>query len=157
MKQLFIFFSLFLFLCESQSQSVISTTGGGGIIGNMAIDYTLGEVIITTIENGNIKLSQGFHQPYFFVTAFNESFPIGTIKVFPNPTNSILTVQLTDLEVSNISISLTNEIGKIILTSKTRSTIWNTDLSNLSSGCYILTLNDSKNHKTNSFKIIKLN
>ncbi len=149
--------SLLLFIAhEGKSQYVIGSIGGEGNAGSMNISYTVGEAAITTIENDGTILTQGFHQPsYEVVSAIQETFLPGAIRVFPNPTSSNLQVQLEGVELENITISLRDVLGRSILTSKTDAAIWQTDLSGLASGYYLLTVADLKNHQSNSFKILK--
>ncbi len=51
-------------VCTAQnaSPSVIASSGGTGTISGITIEQTVGEVVVTTIENGNLRLTQGFHQ-----------------------------------------------------------------------------------------------
>ncbi|MBK9148716.1 MAG: DUF285 domain-containing protein [Flavobacteriales bacterium] len=48
---------------QSASPTVVATTGGTGTAGNMTLDWTLGEPMVTTLDNGQLVLTQGFHQP----------------------------------------------------------------------------------------------
>jgi Secretion system C-terminal sorting domain len=157
MKQLLMLFFLLLIAHLAQAQSVISSVGGGGTVGTMTISYTVGEAVISTIENANTRLNQGFHQARYVVTALKETFPAGAITVSPNPTSSILQVQLTGVDLNDIKITLSDVLGQQIKTSKVTTTTWQTDLSNLATGYYLLTVEDIKSHKSNSFKIFKSN
>ena len=89
------------------------------------------------------------------VSAIQETFLPGTVRVFPNPTSSNLQVQLEGVELENITISLWDVLGRSIVIAKADAAIWQTDLSGLASGYYLLTVADLKNHQSNSFKILK--
>lgn len=56
-----------LCFCFSQAQSierhVIGTSGSTLSNGTVSLDFTVGEVAVTTITNGTTTLNQGFHQP----------------------------------------------------------------------------------------------
>lgn len=153
--------TLSLLLCSfafgGKSQSVIGSVGGGGTVGAVNLNYTVGEAVVSTIKNNSITLNQGFHQPRYVVTAIAETFPEGAVKVFPNPTSAILEVQLKDIDLENITISLTDVAGRKINASKVRTANWQTDISGLADGFYLLKVEDLKNHKSNSFKILKSN
>ncbi len=157
MKNIALSILLFSLTFVAKSQNVISALGGGGTVGTMSISYTVGEAVVSTIENNAIKLNQGFHQPRYVLTAIKETFPEGAVKVFPNPTTSILEVQLEGIALENIQVSLTDVAGRNIADSKVYSTHWQTDISNLADGYYVLTVSDIKNLKSNSFKIFKSN
>lgn len=157
MKQLFSFSFLLFIAFVGKSQSVISSVGGGGTVGTMTISYTVGEAVVSTIENANIRLNQGFHQARYVVTALKETFPAGAVVVSPNPTSSILQVQLVGVDLNNITITLSDVLGRSLITSKVTNTTWQTDLSDWATGYYLLTVEDIKTQKSNSFKILKSN
>jgi hypothetical protein len=47
---------------QSISPSVIGAAGGSGSAGGVTIDWTVGELAVTTLNNGSNILTQGFHQ-----------------------------------------------------------------------------------------------
>ncbi len=157
MKSLFTLSLSLLLILAAKAQSVIGSNGGGGVVGTMYIDYTVGEAMISTVRNTTNTINQGFHQSTFVVTAVRETFEAGAVTVFPNPTTSILQIEFKTLELKNLRISLHDELGRSILTSKADAATWQTNLSGLGSGYYLLTVTDSKNLKTSSFKILKIN
>ena len=142
---------------EGNAQNVTATSGGSGTVGTMTVNYTIGEAFVATYQNGGSILTQGFHQPYYTVVAVEENFPLGTLKIFPNPTTSILQVQFELPNFDDINVSLLDMTGKIIVTSKVNSDIWQTDLSGLANGYYLLSVSDFNNSKSSSFKIFKSN
>ena len=156
MKNLLCLCFLFLIALVGKSQSVIGSIGGGGMVGNMNINYTVGEAVINTTKNDSATLTQGFHQSSYVLTAIKETFAAGAIKIFPNPTTSNLQIHLEVGEPKNISNSLYDELGRSIITSKASAAIWQTDLSKFVSGYYLLTVTDLKNLTSSSFKIVKI-
>lgn len=68
--------------------------------------------------------------------SFNDHFVI-----YPNPTNSLLTIK-GDMEI--ISLSLVNTTGKVMFDAKVNSKEFASSISNLPSGLYILKLTTSK-------------
>ena len=148
---------LLLSAFNSKAQSVTGSLGSDGSVGTMTISYTAGEAFVTTLDNGSIVLTQGFHQPSLVITAIRESFLPGSISVFPNPTAAVLNVRLEDLDLENITISLFDQAGRNILATSVDVKIWQTDLSNLPGGYYLLRVTDLKNDQSNSFKIFKSN
>lgn len=61
MRSLILLVSLAL-VQGAAAQSVIGTLGGSGTVEGVTIEQTVGEVAVTTLQNGNIRLTQGFHQ-----------------------------------------------------------------------------------------------
>ena len=140
-----------------KAQSAISSAGGSGTIGGINISYTVGEAFIATLEGSNTRISQGFHQPRYTVTAIKETFLAGQIKVFPSLTTSLLQVELKDVKLENMEFALFDMMGKCLLKTKIDSFNWQTDMSYLPNGYYIFTVSDKTNTKSNSFKIVKSN
>lgn len=154
----FILLCCLLFLSrESQAQTVTATTGGEGKAGSTTLAYTVGEAVVATVQNGSIVLTQGFHQPQIVTTALKETFPPGTVEVFPNPTTAVVQVKLHDISLENIVIALHDVAGRSIATSKPGADLWQTDLSAVATGCYWLTVTDTKTQQSNLFKILKIN
>jgi hypothetical protein len=78
------------------------------------LDWTLGEVLITLLENDSVMISQGFHQPDYRLVS---SRPIivnpANIKVFPNPFSDQLIIQSTLLSGKNGVVHLADITGKV--------------------------------------------
>lgn len=75
-----------------------------------------------------------------------------TVKIYPNPTNGITTVDVADEWVDG-QLTVTNLQGQIVLQSNLNSVNDRLDFSELHSGIYLLTL--QKGHKNFTQKIIK--
>ena len=58
-----IFPIFFLISYNLISQSVISSSGNSNSSDDYTISWTIGELAISTINNSDITLTQGFHQP----------------------------------------------------------------------------------------------
>lgn len=154
----FILLCCLLFLAqESTAQNVTATTGGEGKAGGTTLAYTVGEVVVVTVHNGSTVLTQGFHQPQFVTTAIKETFLPGTVEVFPNPTDALVQVRFKEISPENIVVALHDAAGRTIATAKMGSHIWQADLSAVATGCYWLTVTDTKTKQSNLFKIIKIN
>ena len=157
MKYSILIFLLLVSADIGTAQSTLSASGGGGTVGSITVSYTVGEAFITTIEGSTIRLSQGFHQPRYTVTALKETFLAGQVKVFPNLTSSFLQVEFKDVTLENLDISLFDLAGRCILVAKPDRISWQTDMTNLHNGYYLLTVSDRTNAQSNSFKIVKSN
>jgi hypothetical protein len=76
-------FLLFGFIMKAQTidPSVINTTGGGGTVGATGVEvyYNIGEPLISTINNSNTTITQGFLQP-----EINGSFDLSITPLFQN-------------------------------------------------------------------------
>lgn len=147
---------VFLFLAWSvQSQSVapsvLASSGGEGQSGGTSVEWTLGELAISSLEQGDNILTQGFHQPNLIITGTKGQVDIG-LSLYPNPTHQWLVLEhdaTTSYDYKLHSIqgqqAMNGEIvsGQNIL-----------DLTHLPSGHYILTVL-SQDEILQSFKIEK--
>jgi hypothetical protein len=78
------------------------------------------------------------------------------VKVFPNPSNDVLMVQLNDLITENLTLQLVDLSGKLIDTKiiYQGSTIAYFDISTLYSGQYILCVGEGDKQRTMSVNIL---
>jgi hypothetical protein len=153
MKKNNIFF--FVLICGSTSfawgqsmpNSVISAGGENVIAANNKIQFTIGETI--TLESS--KTTLGFHSIFSkYLQVENHQYSNGD-KVFPNPIEDFLTVNISSL---NSGLTIRN-INSEILLFKTL-TEYNSliDFSNFNSGIYIIEINDALKRK--AYKFIKI-
>ena len=139
---------------QSMDQSVISTSGNNFSTASTAISWTIGEVVIETVANGNNTLTQGFHQSELDVTSVQSHLPSFNISVYPNPIVSKLTINLGDYEAKAF-LEIVDISGKTVHLSST-ATNTNIDLSGLSSGVYFLSIKNDEDQILNTFKIQKV-
>lgn len=85
---------------------------------------------------------------------FTEELAKRTIKIYPNPTEGQLKVEVSDFEeCKSVGLTVVNMQGQIVLKKKMNSATDDLDMSGEASGLYILQINiDGEN---SSWKIIK--
>jgi len=135
------------------AQEVIASTGIYIETSSLTMDYTVGEIFVSTFSNSTNKLQQGFHQPSLSLTTSyqNPSFDY-MISAYPNPTTDYLTVECSSL---NKAYYLLFDIqGKLIEQNNITNHQTKIDVQELISSTYILKILDSKNH-IKTFKIVK--
>lgn len=54
---------------QNSSPEIVSSAGATYKGNSMQIDWTLGELAITSIQNSSQQLTQGFHQPNYTITS----------------------------------------------------------------------------------------
>jgi hypothetical protein len=91
-------------------------TSAQGQAGNITISYTIGEmVLVDSWKYSNLMITQGVLQPpKERVTADVDFFTAEEIKLFPNPTPDILTVQFGSLSPGRVSFALYDNTGKLM-------------------------------------------
>ena len=95
---------LFCLFNTAYAQQVIASAGGD--------NFTIGEVVTSSLSNSNSTLTQGFHQPYFGIVSIVEYTDIG-INVFPNPTQGF--VQIVPQEDINARVLLFDSRGRVLI------------------------------------------
>ena len=95
------------------SQEVISTQGDSYSNANGSIDFTIGEVIINTVNEGSNDITQGFHQTNWNFLGLEDHAPDFEVSIFPNPTEDVLNIRTETFE--NISYAIYDQQGKLVL------------------------------------------
>jgi hypothetical protein len=126
----------------------------------MSIDWTLGELSISTINGPSTMITQGFHQPKYVITAVDElTETIGKITVYPNPTSDIIYMKMTYDKIMAVQVRLTDINGKLLWNEKYSGQNISESMSfeSLSNGNYLLHFFIDGNKTKQTFKIQKIN
>ncbi|MNX54258.1 hypothetical protein D3C86_849810 [compost metagenome] len=149
---------------DSEGQQLGYHTASTGVDN---VELTAEIIVPATATIGNIRMrilkkyqsstipacnTDSYGQAEDYTLNVQENLGIGdfdktNFKLYPNPTTGILNLQ-TDLEVQDIQIY--NQLGQFIASQKTTQV----DLSNVSSGMYIIQIN-FKNGQTSKQKVVK--
>lgn len=150
-KNRILFFSLLTTLSVT-AQEVVSSQGETYSNSNGSIDFTVGEVIINTGSNGTNDLTQGFHQTNWNFLGVEDFAPDVTVTIFPNPTSDVLYIKSSFYQ--DISYSLFDTQGKLILKNVLCETVTQIQLNQLAPGAYSLSIHN-KREQLKHFKFIK--
>ena len=150
-KTAFLLFSLFATISVT-AQEVVSTQGESYSNASGNIDFTIGEVIISTGTDGSNDLTQGFHQTNWNFLGVEDFAPNYEATIFPNPTSEVLNIKTSTFE--NVTYTLYDAQGKLVLQDILFAEQTPIQVGQLAPGSYSLTLNNQiQNLKT--FKLIK--
>lgn len=159
-------FAMPVFSQLSLDRQVLGTSGHWGKWGQYSLSSTVGETVTTTAitTNGMLILTQGFQQPDdkgdFVGVDDPVELPV-SYKIYPNPTNGVLGVELTaDLPIV-IKLDVIDARGKMtsvpiqrIQFTGSKKTILN--LEALADGIYFLNFRDEDGDLLKSEKIQKV-
>lgn len=134
------------------AQEVISTQGESYSTANGNIDFTIGEVIISTGTNGTNTLTQGFHQTNWNFVGLEDHSPGYQVSIFPNPSSDVLNIQAEMFE--NVTYRLYDAQGKLVLQNLLSAELTPIRVIDLPVGSYSLTLT-SEREILKTFKLIK--
>jgi len=137
------------------AQQVVATSGGTLSNSNGSISYTIGEGVAQTLTQGNIALTQGFHQTTLSVKIISELKDLDfSVSVSPNPASDLLKIKVTKDNVSGLQFLLLDINGKLILQKNLEGNETTVSVNQLIEGLYILMIKEG-NKEIKTFKIIK--
>jgi len=154
-------FSPALALAQSLSPTVIASAGTSLSATNTSLDFTIGEVAITTLSSSANLLTQGFHQGYTTVTGIDEPiFAEGLgLAVYPNPVSDNLTVSFINPNANPCRLSLCDITGQVIadygIVRPQSMPALQLPVQGFSPGMYFLRIQSLDGNNAYSLKIIK--
>ena len=140
-----------------QAQEVIPAAGGNASGSGGSLSFTVGQVAYHTNTGTNGSVEQGVQQPYEIseVTAIEEAKGTGiSVTSYPNPTADVITLSITEFDISNLSYRLYDMNGKLLQNEKITGNQTIISLSKLEASTYFVTI-IQKNKEVKTFKIIK--
>jgi hypothetical protein len=96
------------------SPTVIASAGNYSEAGGISLSWTLGEVAVTTLTQGNIILTQGFQQSYLRDVGFATDPIRWQIAAYPNPVRDLLRIQFDLPEKSDFVIEIQDVNGRLV-------------------------------------------
>lgn len=150
-KNTIVLFSLFASIAVS-AQEVVATQGEYYSNTSASIEFTMGEVIINTGNDGTNELTQGFHQTNWNFLGVDDFVPDYQATIFPNPTQDILNIKASVFE--NVTYSLYDAQGKLVMQNILFKEQTSIQVSQLFPGDYSLTLK-SETQILKTFKLVK--
>jgi hypothetical protein len=119
------------------------------------ISQSIGQNSVTgTLINGDNAIRQGYQQPPISVKVVTDSNSDLLASVFPNPVDTFITVQFSEVLKNPINVMIYDISGKQILNNSENPTqSFTVDMSSFSSGVYLL--NIVSGNKKYSAQLIK--
>lgn len=144
---------------QEKSQQIISSAGEISTIGNISLEWTLGEPVNETSSAGSLMFTQGFHQSLLIFR--KELVTINTdeiaISLSPNPVTSILTVRSKFSTTKKYTVSLLNLEGNILYSGLMlpQQNI-RINMMKYAAGQYIIRILGANGKLISSYRVIKL-
>lgn len=145
---------------QNISPEILSTAGNSFAGSSVHLDWTLGEVATTTLQESDLQITQGFHQPTYMVTSINDiPLDIGQISLYPVPTSSNINMELTFQQERVIHFHLLDMKGQKIWSKEAQGQQIKEKftLSHVPNGNYLMKISIDNTPYSQTFKIIKLN
>ena len=155
MKKIYIAFSSLLFFgtieAQNVSPTVVNSSGGFVKNANHSLEWSLGELAVSTISSSSNVLTQGFLQPFTIMVGTSDKARDYKIAYFPNPIEDILYLKTDHEDI--LSIQIHDLLGRLIQNSDFSQSII---LQHLKTGIYNISLLDKNYQIITSFKINKV-
>ena len=136
---------------QTQVPTVLNASGGY-IQNNLhSLEWSLGELAVSTLSSTGNLLTQGFLQPNATIVATEDLFDESRLAVFPNPVSDWLNLQTDILDIKMILVH--DVLGRLVLQSSFQPLL---NVQQLERGMYIISLFDKQNQLLHSFKINKI-
>ena len=161
MKHLLLTICAVAFVMLGYAQETITTTGGEATGNAGSVSYTIGQIAVQTVSNGNASIAEGVQQPYEIQTVGVDNYPNITLNamVYPNPTADRLTLAVGANLVGANSYSPLQAIlfttnGQPLQTVTVAGEHTVVDMTNVAAGTYYLRVTDGK-QTLKTFKVVK--
>ncbi|MEI7504459.1 MAG: T9SS type A sorting domain-containing protein [Paludibacter sp.] len=144
-------------LSEIQAQETLPSSGGKALGGGGEVNFTVGQVVYTTIIGTNGTVAQGVQQPFEIsvTTGIEQAKGITlSLTAYPNPTTEFVILKVESFKIENLSYQLINMSGQLLETKKIESNETNISMINFVPATYFLKVTNC-NKQVKLFKIIK--
>lgn len=148
MRKLFFVTSLLL-SSLLHGQSLVAVAGSV----DDRFSFSIGEVFIQTTLDSSRMITAGFHQPNLWGVVIVEH-PLIKARIFPNPTSSIVTLEVFGA-IGGKSYILTSPEGKVLVSLPVVSERSEISMDGYAAGAYNLSIIESDNLIAN-YRIIKV-
>ncbi len=166
MLQQYLFLICFLFSYTVSAQQikpqVICSSGSPANQSNTKLSYTVGEITVKNISNGNHSIGQGFSHAAIadtdITTITEPDYSLLKINLYPNPTSGLLFAAISDSKLPFIMLNIYDVSGRLISSDKYAVTANNQiglNTEHWQSGTYFLKINDLQNNPLGEYKIVK--
>ena len=127
---------------QVQLERQLASCGGTlASAGSIQLEYTAGDLTVSTATSATFITTQGFQQTHDLSTVIAGENPDVKPILFPNPTRDVVTVQWLAMEGRTVHVKLMDTMGRMVQTSALAFNAPVTfDLSGLANGTYFLRL-----------------
>jgi hypothetical protein len=145
-----------LWLSFAQAQESVNASGGNATGSGGIVAYSIGQVVYTTNTGNTGSLAQGVQHGYeIFTVGINKSLLNVSLTAFPNPTGTILTIQIGDYNNEKLLYQLFDMNGKLFSSEQIDSKQTQINITSLPLANYLINILNQSNEIVQSFKIIK--
>ncbi len=142
------------------SPTVVASAGNYSEAGEISLSWTLGEVAVTTLEQGDIILTQGFQQSFLKDVGFATDPIKWQVTAYPNPAQDKVRIQFDLPETTDFVIEIQDINGRMISREHYGQIfpgdVVQIDVSTLDYGVYFFRIATTNRRQTRVINITKL-
>jgi len=124
--------------------SVIASGGGDAETGNLRVSWTIGDLAVATLTEGNLMITQGFQQPFDVGVGTNPAETLWEISLYPNPVKDVLMIRFGMEQPADFLIEVRDMTGRILSVREQRHVlpgqVLRINTSEYSEGIYVMKL-----------------
>ena len=135
------------------SPQVIASAGNSFSSASARMEYTIGEVVTSTLSGASNTLTQGFQQPEIKILAVENYTDLYTFNLYPNPTEQFVTIESSKEDEMQVHIYDGN--GKAIQVSGIFSKKVTMNIELLAAGAYFMVITTKAGAPLHSYTVIK--
>ena len=138
---------------QAQNLSPTVVNSSGGVIQNSShsLEWSFGELTVSTLTSPSNFLTQGFLQPNVTIVGTEDFFDESRLAVFPNPVSDWLNMQTDIPDIKTVQVH--DVLGRLVLQSEFQPLL---DIHRLESGTFVISFFDKQGQFLHSFKINKI-
>lgn len=148
-----------LYAFPSPAQDLPKVIGAAGYSGTGVHAWTVGEALVITLDNGLHQITQGFHQPQFYLVGMSDTPSSPEPVAYPNPTSGPLALELPEGQWEEVTVEIISIWGQRLIQKVCpgpQSRI-DLDLSLIAGGIYLVVLRSTDGTPIHRFRIEKIN
>lgn len=153
-SRIILIFLLFSGIAIINAQTIIAPSGTTYSNGNTIIDFTLGEMIISTYSTNNTGITQGFHQTSVKISAVVDINPDFSILVYPNPTSEFIYIE-SSKPTKDYHLEIYDTDGRLIIRKEMNELSTSANISQYATAIYFLRILNAHENRVKVYKIIK--
>jgi len=155
-SKIYLVFLFGLTISSNYAQQNLVVSGGNESGSNGSVSYSVGQIAYTNFDSSTGSINQGVQNPFEILTLSGEEFTdiVLHFTVYPNPTHATLSLNILDGDTTNLSFTLFDVNGKLLVESSDVQPSTFIDLTTYDSGIYLLHV-FKQNNILKTFKIIK--
>lgn len=143
---------------QNLERSVLATAGRVDASKAIRLEWTLGEVAVSSFEHPSGSINEGFHQPYLSVESDQAQVTSAQhFQIYPNPVNAELFVKAKLRANEQVRLRLIDPTGRLLLPDRITGGLVDEqlDLQRFPAGHYYLLILNAKGKVLQSAKVLK--